>query len=207
MDIKPENILISESGSFKIGDFGSAVKLDQNIGKDDIENHFNDEGDCRYVALELLRDGQLSPKVDMFSFGLTLLEISTKLEIPSHGEPWHILRSGHIPSHFIEMISPPLLEIILQLIDKDPKRRPSARDLLSYDYFQTSQKRLSQPIYINTTESDEFNSSSSSLPNEHSFFLSSYKSREKKRRKSEDSDEDISSFGEIFGKRLSFGDD
>lgn len=49
LDIKPENILESFSGKFKLGDLGMA-RLQTKI----IEEHDIPEGDCRYLAKELL---------------------------------------------------------------------------------------------------------------------------------------------------------
>ena len=46
LDVKPENVLVSESGVLKLGDFGSARGLD--------EVSDGSEGDSRYAALELL---------------------------------------------------------------------------------------------------------------------------------------------------------
>ena len=58
-DIKPDNVLISSDGLYKLGDLGQATftaKWDEH------------EGDARYLALDLL-ESRPSPRADIFSFG------------------------------------------------------------------------------------------------------------------------------------------
>ena len=57
------------------------------------------EGDARYVAAEVLK-GQFGPKADIFSLGISLLELACNLEIPMGGDTWHFLREGKLPEDF-----------------------------------------------------------------------------------------------------------
>ena len=75
LDIKPANLLISDVGMVKIGDFGMAAE--QGIGED------GREGDTRYLAPELLQSSDRQPSADIFSLGLTLYEIC--VPPPQHG--------------------------------------------------------------------------------------------------------------------------
>ena len=75
LDIKPENIMLSFSGKFKIGDLGMARILTKIVEEQDIP-----EGDCRYLAKELLNDdpNQAIPdltKADIFALGITIYEL------------------------------------------------------------------------------------------------------------------------------------
>lgn len=68
LDIKPENILISNSGDYKLADFGLS-RLTKCKGNEIIE-----EGDSRYLAKEMLnpaKDIDLT-KVDIFALGITI---------------------------------------------------------------------------------------------------------------------------------------
>lgn len=47
LDVKPDNIMRSLGGAFKLGDFGHATKLDGSRGWT--------EGDARYLASEMLK--------------------------------------------------------------------------------------------------------------------------------------------------------
>ena len=62
--------------------------------------HDASEGDSRYIANELLK-GRFSTAADVFSLGISLLELACDLELPSEGEGWHCLRNGHLPEQFI----------------------------------------------------------------------------------------------------------
>lgn len=92
LDIKPENILESFSGKFKIGDLGMA-RLMTNI----VEDHDIPEGDCRYLAKELLNEDPNIPipdltKADVFSLGIIIYELVEGVDLSKNGEQWHQLR-------------------------------------------------------------------------------------------------------------------
>jgi membrane-associated tyrosine/threonine-specific cdc2-inhibitory kinase len=55
------------------------------------------EGDSRYLAPEVMQ-GVASTKADVFSLGLTILEISCNVDLPKGGNLWHQLRNGELPS-------------------------------------------------------------------------------------------------------------
>lgn len=54
------------------------------------------EGDSRYLAPEVMQ-GTVSTKADVFSLGLTLLEIVCTVDLPKCGELWHKLRRAELP--------------------------------------------------------------------------------------------------------------
>jgi serine/threonine protein kinase len=67
MDIKPENIYLHSSGTFKIGDFGLAIVATSHATWQ--------EGDGRYVAPELLkRASRPSAAADVYSLAASLLQ-------------------------------------------------------------------------------------------------------------------------------------
>uniref|UniRef100_A0A1D1ZBF3 Receptor-like serine/threonine-protein kinase n=1 Tax=Anthurium amnicola TaxID=1678845 RepID=A0A1D1ZBF3_9ARAE len=70
-DIKPENILLDEDLSPKVADFGMA-KL---IGRDFSRVLTSMRGTFGYVAPEWISGEPITPKADVFSFGMTLFEI------------------------------------------------------------------------------------------------------------------------------------
>jgi serine/threonine protein kinase len=98
LDIKPENILLSLAGHFKLGDLGLCRIAQLNQGED------VSEGDSRYLAKEVLgkaEDDRLPDltKADIFSLGMTLFEIVIMEELPNTGPHWHALRDGGVALH------------------------------------------------------------------------------------------------------------
>ncbi|XP_028795199.1 G-type lectin S-receptor-like serine/threonine-protein kinase LECRK1 [Neltuma alba] len=70
-DIKPQNVLIDDSCTAKISDFGLAklLKIDQTVTTTAIR------GTRGYVASEWFKHKPITTKVDVYSFGVLLLEI------------------------------------------------------------------------------------------------------------------------------------
>jgi serine/threonine protein kinase len=84
--------------SYKIGDLGHVAPI--------YGDHIPEEGDCRYMAPELLADDvdrEKLPKADIFSLGLTLYEAASLQELPKNSleDPmYERIKSGDLP--FIE---------------------------------------------------------------------------------------------------------
>lgn len=134
LDIKPENVFIS-NGICKLGDFGLVVDLSRMQPGDAIE------GDPKYMAKELM-SGQFTKAADIFSIGITILELACDLELPSGGDGFHSLRSGDIPFHeFGSHLSDDLKEVITSMMDPVPEMRPSASDLLKHPFIRKIAKK------------------------------------------------------------------
>ncbi|XP_077213609.1 G-type lectin S-receptor-like serine/threonine-protein kinase LECRK4 [Tasmannia lanceolata] len=70
-DIKPQNVLLDDYYTAKIADFGLAKLL----MKDQTRTSTNVRGTMGYMAPEWLRNAPVTAKVDIYSFGIMLLEI------------------------------------------------------------------------------------------------------------------------------------
>lgn len=71
-DIKPQNVLLDQNFTAKVADFGLAKRFRQR------ESHLTMSNKCGtrgYMAPEWLKSDEITPKVDVYSFGMLLLEL------------------------------------------------------------------------------------------------------------------------------------
>uniref|UniRef100_A0A0K0G1W8 non-specific serine/threonine protein kinase n=1 Tax=Strongyloides venezuelensis TaxID=75913 RepID=A0A0K0G1W8_STRVS len=122
LDVKPSNILITDTGTCKLGDFGLMFDVNN-------DTRMRGEGDSKYLAREILNELPTCG-ADIFSLGMTVLELAADAYLPSDGYDWNILRSGIIPDVFRIRLSINMSEIITQMIQCDKNDRPTARELL-----------------------------------------------------------------------------
>lgn len=133
LDIKPENIFL-KNDQFKLGDFGLVSK---------VSSHDVEEGDSRYMSMELLSGDHADlTKSDIFSLGIAMYEIclgNNKI-LPSNGSDWQALRSGRI-------LPPPnttdeLFQIIKKMMNPTYSERPSASDLLKLPELMSAEQKM-----------------------------------------------------------------
>uniref|UniRef100_A0A5S6R209 non-specific serine/threonine protein kinase n=1 Tax=Trichuris muris TaxID=70415 RepID=A0A5S6R209_TRIMR len=123
MDIKPDNIFLTTGGTLKLGDFGLMFNLNG-------LNEERTEGDSKYLANEALQ-GKIGKFCDIFSVGVTLLEMCCNVDLPSQGETWQSLRQGSAPLELIDSNVPlEFHQLIRQMLNPSYMERPSVDDLL-----------------------------------------------------------------------------
>ncbi|XP_021927368.1 membrane-associated tyrosine- and threonine-specific cdc2-inhibitory kinase isoform X2 [Zootermopsis nevadensis] len=127
LDIKLENILVDLNGHYKLGDFGLVVDM----SKEDFEDAV--EGDPKYLAPELMT-GHFTKAADIFSLGITMLELASDLDLPSQGPLWHELRNGIFPDDHIKHICPKMFELIRAMMTPDYVERPTVDFLLTHPH-------------------------------------------------------------------------
>jgi len=130
LDLKPENIFLTDDGTLKIGDFG--VTVHQGCFED------GNEGDSVYLAPEVLDGGHhVSAAADIFSLGLMLFELGAQKTLPPNGSLWHTLRS-EAPSRLTYMAMPEAHKasgfetVVHSMTEYKAERRPALDALLDH---------------------------------------------------------------------------
>ena len=75
-DVKPENIFVSELGSFKLGDFGIAKQMEKTSG------NMSKRGTMNYMAPEVYKGEEYGSTVDIYSLGLVLYRFLNNNRMP-----------------------------------------------------------------------------------------------------------------------------
>jgi serine/threonine protein kinase len=84
----------------------------------------------------VLSGDKFSKAADVFSLGITILEIAVDLDVPATGALFEDLRSEdrqRLPDKLMERagLSDDLVQIIRDMLRPDPRKRPTVDDLLS----------------------------------------------------------------------------
>ena len=157
-DIKPANFLVDDNGYIKLIDFGLSHKISDLPFLKDIN-----EGDDRYVSYEVfffsdyMSDNKskniINTKCDIFSLGLTLLEIMSKVDLPKNGDLWHELRNGefNFTEEFLNKWNITNIEKFTKLISEmilPVGKRPDLMELVeNYDELQKRYLLLKENKY------------------------------------------------------------
>ncbi|KAJ3282681.1 Serine/threonine-protein kinase wnk4 [Borealophlyctis nickersoniae] len=135
-DLKCENVFINgNNGQAKIGDLGLAVVK----SKDHVSSVL---GTPEFMAPELY-DEKYDEKVDIWSFGLMVLEIVTKeypySECTNQAQIYKKVSSGIKPLSMQKVTDPETRDFIDLCTQFDGRRRPSAADLLRHPFLLVTQ--------------------------------------------------------------------
>ncbi|KZM28571.1 Mitogen-activated protein kinase kinase [Ascochyta rabiei] len=169
-DLKPSNILVNSKGQIKLCDFGVSSELDGSIAETFV-------GTGTYMAPERIQGSPYTVKSDVWSVGLSIMELaigkfpfSGSADDDEAGGPQGILdllqqivlepapklpKSDAFPSILEDMVAKCLL--------KDPKERPTPKELYDHDAFLQAAKRTPVDLEAWATSMLEHNKRKSHL--------------------------------------------
>ena len=130
-DIKPDNILVSEDGSFVISDFGVCTKtrstLSQQAGKETLA------GAIAYMGPEMFLEEPYSVKTtDIWALGASIYEILTN-SLPFFGQGGAMQNNGaELPLVSFSFVSDDLVQLMRDCLAKEPWNRPFAHEIADY---------------------------------------------------------------------------
>lgn len=181
-DIKPTNYLVMNNNQLLLNDFCLSIKEEKigQISTDELE------GDSNYISPELFyKDvGIITHKIDIFSLGLSILEILTEIDLPKNGSVWQQMRNHEIPKEFFEKIPlidndnenrDKLIELIVEMTQINSKLRPELDSLLNdknkypelYNRFQMLKNNTYlENIFINVVNKNSTNVVNNKVSNE-----------------------------------------
>ncbi|MGD0795998.1 MAG: protein kinase, partial [Dehalococcoidales bacterium] len=126
-DLKPGNVWLSADGTAKIGDFGLAVAVElSRLTKSGMM-----VGTVAYMPPEQAMGGKVTTKADLYSLGAMLYEMVTGRP-PFVGDDSVAIIGQHIntppvsPAWHRADLPPALETLIMQLLEKDPAKRPES---------------------------------------------------------------------------------
>ena len=175
-DVKPENLILTPDSELKIVDLGLARPFGEMGGgsspSSDAEHSPRTgpsgstssggrssgpglAGSVAYSAPEMLRGEPAGPASDLYALGIVLFEVTTgehpfqDATTPDEMMHAHLYRLPPLPSHLRPRVSPLLEQILLDLLQKNPKDRTrSAADVVRMleqgersDYWQKHEAR------------------------------------------------------------------
>lgn len=132
-DVKPSNVLVTDSGRVVLLDFGLVEPIPTAF--DTTQGRRLIAGTLAYMSPEQALGQRLTAASDWYGFGVTLFEALTG-RLPIDGEP-HIIyaakreQPGARPSRFLDGIPEDLDLLVARLLDPDPLQRPGEQEILA----------------------------------------------------------------------------
>ena len=150
-DIKPSNVLVNSRGMIKLCDFGVATETVNSVANTFV-------GTSTYMAPERIQGGAYSIKSDVWSVGLTVMELAIGRFPFDSSDAAAGDRASAGPMGILDLLQtivheaapklpkseafPPILdEFVAKCLLKNPDERPTPRELYDRDLFMQAAKR------------------------------------------------------------------
>lgn len=181
-DIKSANVLVGLNGEVKLADFGVATQLSNNMSK-----RLTFVGTPYWMAPEIIKQEEYSFKADVWSLGITAIEMAYGKPPLTEFDPMRVLfriTEGPAPS-LDSGFSEKFKNFVDKCLVKDTSKRATVKELLNHPFIKLGQKtdskeirrllerkwkwdletgNISKPYYI-PTEQKILNNNSKNIPN------------------------------------------
>ncbi|KAI9256700.1 kinase-like domain-containing protein [Sporodiniella umbellata] len=125
-DVKCENLLLGWHGEVKLADFGLSAKTSR-------VNHER-LGTTKWMAPEVIREEEYNEKIDMWSLGITIIEMMDRVPphyaIKDEEELFDVIATEPSPTFTYSYPTMYMRGLVAWLLDEEPQTRPSAADAL-----------------------------------------------------------------------------
>ncbi|MES1909740.1 MAG: hypothetical protein MHM6MM_002437 [Cercozoa sp. M6MM] len=155
-DIKASNVLIGADGRVKLADFGVSKILKKTPVSRKHKIQPSIVGSPFWMAPEAARAQPATTACDIWSLGITLIELVRGrpplagqnkrlmmiLREVARGPPPRLLPDEL--DGFRKPIEPGLIDLVAQCLQMDPKKRPTAEELLEHPFVRLGRKRIAK---------------------------------------------------------------